>query len=250
MWPSEELASRLYDLANWGLIAGLVIGVVSTIFLVWMGNAKEAHLQKRLADTNVIAALADEGAAEANRKAAALEVEALSLRLELLRRGPRENMLVDVTRDKLVAALKPFTGQSVEVRYGLDPMGYAQKVPLPTSQDVMGLADSLIEVFQDAKWSIFPAPSMSVLQGPDGISVQISDKASPATVAAAKELVKALRVVPFTTQGPLTTPLIGMPRQGTLRAFMPQVPGGPAVLTPIPEQTDETVVLSVLAHPK
>lgn len=69
MWPSEELASRLYDLANWGLIAGLVIGVVSTIFLVWMGNAKESHLQKRLADTNAIAALANERAAEANQKA-------------------------------------------------------------------------------------------------------------------------------------------------------------------------------------
>jgi hypothetical protein len=69
MWPSEELASRLYDLANTGLIAGLVIGVVSTIFLVWMGNAKESHLQKRLADTNAIAALANERAAEANQKA-------------------------------------------------------------------------------------------------------------------------------------------------------------------------------------
>jgi hypothetical protein len=24
MWPSEETASRWYDLANWGLIAGLM----------------------------------------------------------------------------------------------------------------------------------------------------------------------------------------------------------------------------------
>jgi len=42
VWPSMEQAARLYDLANWGLIVGLVIGVISTVLLVWMGSVKEA----------------------------------------------------------------------------------------------------------------------------------------------------------------------------------------------------------------
>jgi hypothetical protein len=48
MWPSEELASRLYNLANVGLIVGLVLGVASTVLLVWMGNVKESYLRKSL----------------------------------------------------------------------------------------------------------------------------------------------------------------------------------------------------------
>jgi hypothetical protein len=84
MWPSEETASRLYDLANWGLITGLVVGVVSTIFVVWMGNTKESYLQGRLADTNAIAASANERAAEAGKGTAEALVEQERIRLENL----------------------------------------------------------------------------------------------------------------------------------------------------------------------
>jgi len=59
MWPSEDWASRLYDLANWGLIVGLIMGVVSTVVVVWMGNVKEAYLRKDLASTNERAAKAE-----------------------------------------------------------------------------------------------------------------------------------------------------------------------------------------------
>jgi hypothetical protein len=69
MWPSDETASRLYDLANGGLIVGLVLGVISTGLVVWMGNVKETYLRSRLADTNAMAALANERAAEATHKA-------------------------------------------------------------------------------------------------------------------------------------------------------------------------------------
>jgi hypothetical protein len=51
MWPSAETASSLYDLANIGLIIGLVVGVVSTVLLVWMGNVKEGYLNRALADS-------------------------------------------------------------------------------------------------------------------------------------------------------------------------------------------------------
>ena len=67
MWPSEELASRLYNMANVGLIVGLVLGVICTALVVWMGNVKEAYLQKEIADTDQRAALANERAAEAQK---------------------------------------------------------------------------------------------------------------------------------------------------------------------------------------
>jgi hypothetical protein len=59
MWPSENWASRLYDVANSGLIVGLIIGVISTVIVVWMGNVKEAYLRKDLASTNERAAKAE-----------------------------------------------------------------------------------------------------------------------------------------------------------------------------------------------
>jgi hypothetical protein len=53
MWPSEEWASRMYDLANFGPLASLIAGVVSTWLIIWMGNVKEAHLRRYVADTNM-----------------------------------------------------------------------------------------------------------------------------------------------------------------------------------------------------
>jgi hypothetical protein len=38
IWPSENVAGRLYDAANIGLIIGLVLGVVCTFLVVWMGQ--------------------------------------------------------------------------------------------------------------------------------------------------------------------------------------------------------------------
>jgi uncharacterized membrane-anchored protein YhcB (DUF1043 family) len=51
MWPSLKTAVLLYDLANIGLILGLILGVVSTVLVVWMGNVKEEHLNRELADS-------------------------------------------------------------------------------------------------------------------------------------------------------------------------------------------------------
>ncbi len=62
LWPSEDWATRLYDIANVGLIAGLIVGVVSTVLVVWMGNVKEEYLKRDLSVTK-------ERAAEANQKA-------------------------------------------------------------------------------------------------------------------------------------------------------------------------------------
>ena len=80
MWPSESSASRIYDWANWGLIASLVFGVASTFLIVRLGNVKETYLKAHLADTSERAANADARAAEANERAATNEREAQGLR--------------------------------------------------------------------------------------------------------------------------------------------------------------------------
>lgn len=51
MWPSLKSAVLLYDLANIGLIIGLVVGVISTVLVVWMGNVKEEYLHRELANS-------------------------------------------------------------------------------------------------------------------------------------------------------------------------------------------------------
>jgi hypothetical protein len=132
MWPSEELASRLYDLANWGLIAGLVIGVVSTIFLVWMGNAKESHLQRRLADTNAIAALANERAAEANQKA---EEERLA-RVKIEERMGGWTLEKDA-QSRITDKLKPFPDTPFDLKVD------------PNEARFMGVIDHIL---LEAKW--------------------------------------------------------------------------------------------------
>jgi hypothetical protein len=65
---------------------------------------------------SVRAAQANERTKDAKERAARLEVEALSLRAELLRQGARENLLSGKNRTRLVDALKPFAGQAVHQR--------------------------------------------------------------------------------------------------------------------------------------
>lgn len=68
MWPSFETAVRLYDAANMFLIGALVIGAIATVLVVWMGNVKEEHLRRDLANTNV---RAEEAKADASQSLAA-----------------------------------------------------------------------------------------------------------------------------------------------------------------------------------
>lgn len=74
VWPSFEIAARLQDIANFFLIGTLVVGVIATALVVWMGNVKEEYLRRDLADTN---ARAEEAKADASQSlAAAKQAEA------------------------------------------------------------------------------------------------------------------------------------------------------------------------------
>ncbi len=215
-----------------------------------ISNQKIADANHAAGDANEAAGQANERAAKATERAARLELEALSLRKDLLMQGPREALLIGEKRQSLIEELKPFAGQSVEVRYGLSTMGFLQHTPEPAGPDVMGLANSLIKIFQDAEWKSPLAPFVSTLQGPPGLTIEISSKASPTTVTAANLLVSSLKTVLLKVQGPISSELSSIPRVGTVNVFLPKVPGGPAILTPSPETTDETIILVVLAHPQ
>jgi hypothetical protein len=81
MWPSEDWASKLYGIANWFLIAALIVGAASTVLVVWMGNVKEAYLKKDLAATNDRAAHAEERAGKLEKDAGELRKAAEDERL-------------------------------------------------------------------------------------------------------------------------------------------------------------------------
>ncbi len=68
-------ADDVFTLANWLLVASLVVGVVSTYAIVASGKIRDAESKRDLAH-------AREGAAKANERAAQLEKEAASARLE------------------------------------------------------------------------------------------------------------------------------------------------------------------------
>ena len=107
MWPSFETASRVYDLANLAFVASLIVGVIATVLLVWMGNTKEGYLRRDVAS-------AGERAASANERAAKLELEAEALRNDNLR-IQRENAGRHLTDEQSAAISDTLRGKVSEV---------------------------------------------------------------------------------------------------------------------------------------
>ena len=69
MWPSVETACFLYNWANFALIVALVLGAISTVVVVWMGNVKEEYSNLVIEQTREQVAKAEQSAAEANKVA-------------------------------------------------------------------------------------------------------------------------------------------------------------------------------------
>lgn len=107
MWPSLETANAVGDWANRALIGSLVVGVVSTVLIVWMGSAKETYWdldrqqsRERVAALDVAVAQANERAALANEKAESERLARLRLEAQL---APRR--LTGLQTDLLTTAL-------------------------------------------------------------------------------------------------------------------------------------------------
>ena len=162
MWPSLKTAIWLYDASNIGLIIGLVIGVVSTVLVVWMGNVKEEYLNRELAfsrertatlekqsyELKVAVSDADARAAEANEKAEKERLARIRLEEDLAWRR--------LTKDdqKIVASrLAKFYGQVVTLWYGAG------------DKEAETLAWELATSLNSAKWKVFsPASSITMAQ--------------------------------------------------------------------------------------
>lgn len=184
------------------------------------------------------AGIANEKAGESNRKAATLEVKALSLQRELLQQGPRMNLLRGDIRQGLIDDLKPFAGQKIDVRYGLNQ--YQGRTTIePDSADTYDLAATLIGILKDAGWVPTPIPLRDTMQG-NGIAVEVNRKAPPSTLRAADALVKAIRNVPLVVSEPLKFPDFVQQRMET-----PILGKGGS----IPPVDESTIVLVVLMHP-
>ena len=178
---SEGLATRLNDISNLFLIIGLVIGVVSTVLLVWTGGVKEEYLKRELS-------LTDERTANANARAARLENDAAQARLELEKLkekvGPRK-----LDRQAFHRVLDGQPKAPVEILYvkdDPDSLEFGQEIendlkdagwtvlsrePIPTPRE--GAADSGIPT------------AMTVGGQPSGVTVvarSISEEESQATL--------------------------------------------------------------------
>jgi hypothetical protein len=109
-WPTLQTASRLADLANFFLIGSLVVGLIATATIVWMGNVKEEYWDaariesaERTAELYVGAETARAAIAEANARA--LEAQAALAKFK----APRAIDPAD--REHIIAGLRGFAGQ-------------------------------------------------------------------------------------------------------------------------------------------
>jgi len=150
MWPSEAWATLIYDVANIALIAGLVIGAIATVLIVWMGNVKETYLKKDLAETT-------ERAAKANERAANLENEAAQAKLEL------ERLKKHLAPRKLdrKAFLKELEGKS---------KAPVQILFLKDDPDSLNFAQDIEQALGAAGWSVV---SRDVIPTPDGVKTRL-----------------------------------------------------------------------------
>jgi hypothetical protein len=107
----------------------------------------------------------------------------------------------------------------------------------PLGDDSVGLANALVGVMKDAGWSLPPTALLYSSQG-YGINVEIVDRASPSTRAAAEALAKALRGISLVVFGPQGISTDRAQRVGTAAQALS------------PPFDENTIILGVLTHPK
>jgi len=234
-WWNEKMLGALV------VTALAAIAVVVTTHMVLKRAKQLADVQEELLqakDRQLASDLKDKDVkiADTNKLTAALEVEALTLRKQLLAQGPRGSLLTGENRRKLVDELKPFAKQKIDVRHSASVMMVNSRIvqSTPIGDDTVGLADALVAVLKDAGWDLPSNALPSKLAG-QGIIVEIVHKASPDTKVAAKALVAALKKVPLTIS--------------ELREVTDNLAKRVSEDVIQPEFGENTIVLDVLTHP-
>lgn len=165
MWPSLESATRAYDIAGIVFLISLVVGVLATGIILWMGSVKESHWEQEKRDSSerisaneakTARAIADSDIAkkasdEANERSAALELKsnetALALekaRIELLRLQEKLAWrTLGENRAKFVEDMKKFSGTALDI------------VVYPTgTSDIGPLQNEVTLALGDAGWTV------------------------------------------------------------------------------------------------
>ena len=115
-WPSLDLASRIADWANWFFIGSLVVGVVSTVAIVWMANVKEAHW-------DILRQRSNEQIAEANARQKEAE-----LKLAQLDKKVTPRVISEEVEASIIDKLKEFSGISFAIETDATDLGFVNRV--------------------------------------------------------------------------------------------------------------------------
>jgi len=221
---SVELWKSIFD---WAAVIMAALTFVAGAGALITGNILSDRQDEQLKQFN-------KDLTDARERSAKLEVEALTLRKELISQGPRVNLLYGQTGEKFVAALKLFPKQKVEIRYS--SLAFNQ---FHVDSDTMGVAMRLQYLLGQAGWEV--EPLLRDNSTGTAVWVAVSSKAPVSTVNIANKLLDALRSVPLKVND--TPNISDAPRP-------PQVPifteGREVELRPL---TPDTIVVTVLAHP-
>jgi hypothetical protein len=190
MWPSLPVANHIADIANWFFIGSLVVGVVSTVLIVWMAGVKEGYWeQDRRESGERIAELATQGdqlrkdTAEANARAAEAQ-----LALEKFR-NPR--VLSERQRAEIISKMHAWTT--------IPKSGLPQSAAVfstDSSFEAANLANELASALGPggAKWTINRYPVMYGMSFTvSGVGILTSS--SPRGIAVAENLSATLNSV-------------------------------------------------------
>jgi hypothetical protein len=125
-------ASFLYDWANIFLILALVLGVASTVLVVWMGGIKEAYLNKDLADTAERAKKAERATAEQVAKNLAFAAAVSPRRLEQMHTAEQLKQFSDVAFRVMSPGDFEARATAGKIRFMLKQAGWQQHMVTPS----------------------------------------------------------------------------------------------------------------------
>jgi hypothetical protein len=212
MWPSLSTAETLYDFANIGLIFAAVIGVSSTIFVVWMGNVKEKYSKLEIATlTN--------SSAQANREAAIANLELAKLK------QPRA--LSEEQRSRISKAIEKFA----RLRFDMSV--------IPGDPEAISLLLQIGQTLRNAGWDwiefnhpngpymqVFRVPNAPDIGAIGGIGVLIVFHSDHSTLfsEAANVLSDALNAEQILSGVDSADPISGIPNHDTMHITIGKKP--------------------------
>jgi hypothetical protein len=156
MWPSLPTANNIADVANWFFIGSLVVGVVSTILIVWMAGVKETYWEKdRTESAERIASLVAQGdqarAELGNAQADIAKANENALKLQLrLNDEIRKNAWRRLSKERH-DVIAEAVSRSLPMKVS---MGFDGNDP-----EASMYASDLIKAFEDGGAEVHPQPS-------------------------------------------------------------------------------------------